>query len=238
MKPLSQRWQLWILWAALLLLLVVIVERPVASGRTRVSELALGLTSWFVLIGLVWRWRAPRNALLALTALAAIFLLLPARSTDKKLLRSDSLAALRRYDGVHYVLGGESPNGIDCSGLVRRGLIDAVFSRGIRTANAGLVRAALSLWWHDCSARELGALSGDRTMAVQDVPALDTLDHALIQPGDLAVTDNGVHCLAYLGDRQWIEADPGNLRVVIVPLPSDNPYLHGRMKIVRWRVLE
>jgi len=75
---------------------------------------------------------------------------------DSEALRSDYVAGLRRYNGVTYFWGGEELPGHRLLGLIRRGLIDSLFCRGIRTFDPGLVRRALDLWWHDCTAEVLG----------------------------------------------------------------------------------
>lgn len=62
-------------------------------------------------------------------------------------------------------------------------------------------------------------------------------DHSLLKPGDLAVTDDGVHVMAYLGDRAWIEADPHAHQVIEVILPSDNPWFRMPVVFVRWQCL-
>jgi cell wall-associated NlpC family hydrolase len=140
---------------------------------------------------------------------------------------------------VTYYWGGESGHGIDCSGLIRRGLIDALFWRGLRTCDAALVRGALDLWWHDCSASNLGEQQGGITAAVLETPSINALDHARISPGDLAVTKNGIHIMAYLGANRWIEADPLAGRVLTVTAPSqENGWFDTPMRIVRWSLLQ
>lgn len=224
---------------AALVLFVAVWLIPVSNGITRSAGLALCLVVWLGLIGLCWRRRALRFSLLGVTLLSGGFLALPARglpSADS--LRSDYVSGLRRYDGVTYHWGGESPRGIDCSGLVRRGLIDSLFCRGLRTCDPGLVRRALSLWWHDCTAAVLGEAQDGLTVHLLDTPSINELDHARILPGDLAVTSSGVHVMAYLGNDTWIEADPGVGRVISVPVPAkDNSWFGSSMKIVRWSVL-
>ncbi|MEO8351390.1 MAG: NlpC/P60 family protein, partial [Chthoniobacteraceae bacterium] len=205
----------WTWWLAALGFLVALILLPVSYRLTRTASLALGFILWFGLIGLVWNRRWLRFALLALTALCAVFLGMPTRNAIRtEELRSDYIAGLRRYEGVRYFWGGESSRGIDCSGLVRRGLIDALARRGLRTGEAGLVRRAIELWWDDCTARALGKKHHGLTVQLLDTPSINTLDHSRILPGDLAVTDNGVHIMAYLGDRRWIEADPDAHRVI------------------------
>jgi hypothetical protein len=58
-------------------------------------------------------------------------------------------------------------------------------------------------------------------------------------PGDLAVTTSGDHVLAYLGEKEWIAADPGERKVTKFTIPEKkNAYFYTPMRIVRWRILE
>jgi cell wall-associated NlpC family hydrolase len=172
--------------------------------------------------------------------LGAGFLALPSRAQPStEFLRRDYLAGLQRYEGVTYYWGGETSRGIDCSGLIRRGLIDALLRRGVRTLDPGLVRRAISLWWHDCTASALGDQHRGLTLRVLDTPSVNALDHSKVLPGDLAVTRNGIHIMAYLGNNRWIEADPGAGRVITVTAPSaDNSWFETPMNIVRWSILQ
>jgi hypothetical protein len=239
-NPLKTTWGQWLLWLTALAFLAALIRLPVSYRSTRLAALTLSLVVWFGLIALVWRRRPLRFVLLAITVLAAGFLALPSRSTPPAdVLRSDYIAGLQRYDGVTYYWGGESSRGIDCSGLIRRGLIDALFRRGVRTFDAGLVRQAISLWWHDCTAKSLGEQHLGLTVRLFDTPSVNALDHSKVLAGDLAITSNGVHIMAYLGDHRWIEADPGAGRVITVTAPSaDNPWFRGPMQIVRWSILQ
>ena len=229
----------WILWLVALGGLVWLALQPDNNRVVRVAELSLALGVWLGLIPLVWRWRALRWGLIAITIVAGGFLAWPARgNVAAAVLREDYLVALRRYEGVKYVWGGENARGIDCSGLIRRGLIDAMFWRGIRSAEPALVRKAIALWWNDCSASALGEEHAGLTARVLQTSSLNALDHALLLPGDLAVTASGIHILAYLGDRRWIEADPAMHQVVILSAPQrESSWFQARMNIVRWSVL-
>jgi hypothetical protein len=113
-----------------------------------------------------------------------------------------------------------------------------MFWRGLRTFDPGLTRFALHLWWNDCTARTLGEAHAGLTEHLFDTPSLNQLDQSKVRPGDLAVTSNGVHIMAYLGDNTWIEADPGLGRVFSGTVPvKNNLWFDGPMKIVRWSVL-
>jgi hypothetical protein len=194
----------WLLWFLALALWAAFALFPISNRLTRAGGVALFAGCWGGLIALTWSRRPVRVALLALTVAAAAFLILPARSLPPAdLLRADYVAGPRRYDRVTYVWGGESLKGIDCSGLIRRGLVDALFLRGVRSANPGLVRQAIALWWHDCTANDLREGWRGATVHLLDTPSLNTLDHAQVLPGDLAVTRHGIHILAYLGANEY-----------------------------------
>ncbi len=154
---------------------------------------------WAGLLGFCWRWKALRLAVLTLTLLVIVGLNLPGRHPDKQALRERYIHALRSYEGIRYVWGGENRLGIDCSGLVRVGLINANFREGLETLNPGLMRAGLSLWWQDCSARALGEENRQFARHLFEAPAINRLDQTQLQPGDFAVTDDGAHVMVCLG---------------------------------------
>lgn len=230
----------WLLWIAAAVLWLSVWLFPVSTGLTRMTGLILFPIVWFGLIALTWRLRVWRAVLLGVTVLVSLFLAWPAKAApDREMLRAAYLRGMARYTGTSYYWGGESPKGIDCSGLMRRGMIDGLCLEGCRHLNPAMVRLAFDLWWHDCTARDL--MDGYRgfTSSVLTAPSINALDHSRIMPGDMAVTDSGLHILAYVGNQQWIEADPNFRRVVTVLAPAPgNVWFTGPTKIVRWRLLE
>lgn len=232
-------------WVVALIVFVASAGYPVSTKVTRLIALLSFAFVWLGLAVFFWRYRMLRWAVPVVTVAVAVFLILPGRPASREALRVKYVECLRRYEGVLYVWGGENAIGIDCSGLIRRGLMDALFLEGVKTFNPGLVRDSIKLWWNDTTARVLGEATGP-TVAVSELPAgkvempsINLLDHAKLQPGDLAVTTSGIHVLAYLGDQMWIEADPGVGRVVIAKAPSrDNPWLSTPVSIVRWTLLQ
>jgi hypothetical protein len=235
-----RRYQYHLLWLCGLLLLVAVALYPVSNRMTKVAGLALASGVWIGAIALFWRHASLRMAFLGLTAAAAALLLLPGRALPAtETLRADYVSGLQRYEGSRYVWGGENVLGIDCSGLVRRGFIDALLTRGVRTFHPGLTRQAFSLWWNDCTAATLGKGEAPLTQAIVEAASINTLDHTSLLAGDLAVTKDGLHILGYLGDSTWLEADPIVNRVIRVRAPSaENVWLKGPVRIVRWRALQ
>ena len=76
------------------------------------------------------------------------------------------------------------------------------------------------------------------TKRLFNAPDLKSLDHDRILPGDFAVTSDGVHVMAYLGNETWIEADPGKLKVIKIHAPATtNGWFRRPVNIMRWSCL-
>ena len=163
---------------------------------------------------------------------------LPGRPADPVSLRRAYVTALLPYRGTLYVWGGGNHLGIDCSGLVQRGLIDADFGQGMKTGNPGLLRQGVALWWHNRSAQALGEGYRGETRLLFQAPSLNQTDYTAILPGDIAVLSDGVHTLAYVGNRTWIEANPAPMRVVLAQAPSRDAYFNMPVRLMRWSQLE
>ncbi len=59
-----------------------------------------------------------------------------------------------------------------------------------------------------------------------------------LEEGDLAVTDSGVHVLVYVGNGEWIEANPDDGRAVVNKAEgSSRAYFSTPVTILRWWIL-
>jgi hypothetical protein len=93
------------------------------------------------------------------------------------------------------------------------------------------------LWWHDCSAQALGEQYRGFTFRVCKASSANAAAEPDLQPGDLGVTASGVHVLAYLGEREWIQAEPTLLQVVPLQAPNENGWMNQPLHIMRWTMM-
>lgn len=215
------------------------VLSPISSLIFKAAFLVASAGLWLGVLMVFWQRRTARLILLMLPLLAALPWLLPARPADTQALRSLYVRRLQSFEGTTYVWGGESHRGIDCSGLPRRALREALFFQGFQTLNGGLLREALKQWWFDASARAIQ--QGYRHLAepLDTTPGpIRKLEPAALLPGDLAVTTSGIHMLVYMGKGQWIQADPGiNAVVTMDAVSSPNAWFDQPVSLHRWTIL-
>jgi hypothetical protein len=240
MSPALRR-LLWILTILSLLVVLAVPLNPVSSLLQHgVQVISAGMV-WTGFLVLNWRLRWVRRILLTVPVLAGGFLLLPGRSLTEPgaaaELRADYVKELRGLEGVPYFWGGESLRGIDCSGLPRRALRQALLTRAARHADPGALRRFLELWWFDTSARAMseGYRGFTRDLKLEDRVA--TVDGGKLQPGDLAVTLGGAHVMIFLGGEEWIQADPGEGKVITLNARRDhNSWFQHAVTMHRWTV--
>lgn len=224
---------------ALIPFLILLVSWPVNSERVREAIVAtlLALVVGSLIFARRQRWLL--GGLLVAYGLLGGILLWPGTPIPAKELQEAYVARLRSFEGVPYVWGGESPRGLDCSGLVRRAMDETLVREGLRTANPWAIRAGIGLWWNDTTAKEMGHGYGGRMKAVTTCKSLNELDEPALAPGDLAVTTSGGHVLAYTGDHKWVAADPFEQKVTLFTTPGEkNAYFSSPMNIMRWTLLE
>lgn len=222
-----------------LLVLIAIYIYPIGNLKTRSLTIAAILFLCTGLLIFAWNRKVLRWVLIVMAAAITLFTALPSRNPDRSGLQAAFARSLLTYEGVKYVWGGENHRGIDCSGLIRRAFMDACLREGAHQADPGLIRLAMYIWWHDCSAAELGTGYRGLTLPVTTATSINSMDPSSLQPGDLAVTRTGVHVLAYMGNSRWVEADPDLHRVVNVSIPAPgNAWFNYPVRIVRWSILD
>jgi hypothetical protein len=229
------------IWLLLWPLLLAMHLYPIRIAALRLGLLLVVFLIWLGILLLCWNRKPIRWTWLLISFIFIMGCLWPRRTYNSQILRQEYIYSLQAYKGVTYVWGGETKRGIDCSGLMRCGLVDADLKRGIATSNPSLLRAGFSLWWNDCSALALKQEFQNRTRLLFTSASINAIDEAKIKPGDIAVTSNGVHVLAYMGHKTWIEADPNEgvgHQVIEVKIPSRNAWFNTPVHVMRWRQLE
>lgn len=215
-------------------LYVALVLFPIRVPVTRLAILGGAAGLWCCALLIWWSRRRVRIALLVVMAIPLVLVALPGRPIDSAALRADYSGALGIYSHARYVWGGETIVGVDCSGLVRQGLVVGELWNGIRTLNGTPIRRAVSLWWNDATADDLLRGANGRTQEIGRYDSINEIDLDLVTVGDMAATTDGVHILVYRGDEQWVEADPLLGRVVEVQVPSAIVWFETPVVLLRW----
>lgn len=221
-------------------LLVALLILPLRTTMIRLAIVGSGAFAWLAVLVLTWRSIVLRAIAVFATLVIAGVVLFPGKhDLDAAELRARYVAQLLRFEGVRYVYGGENLRGIDCSGLVRAAMVEALARDGARHVNAHTVRESLRLWWHDTNAIDLGNGRCPFTRPIGSAEYRTLAADVALLPGDLAVTESGSHVLAALGDGRWIEAEPNVGGTHVFDLQGRFSYLaNERVRFVRWIWLE
>ena len=226
----------WGVGAATTLFLAWVIYMPIPFTALKIAALCSAV---LLLLGVGVGFKHGKWFGLATLAIVAAFAFWPAQPTQPAELQTRYVAALSNYRGTRYVWGGENGRGIDCSGLIRRAMIDALLANGWERRDPASWREAALVWWRDCSANEMKIGYGGRIVPQFRAPSLNALDSKRLRPGDLAVLESGVHVLAFAGGRTWIQADPnlvnGGDKVIETTAPSRNGWFGQPVVICRWK---
>lgn len=218
--------------------IVLIPIHPVNSMIRNLAFLTCIMSAWSGLVILLWNRKPWRFTLAMLPSAAILVLLLPGSEIDRAELRQNYVRSMSTFEGAKYHWGGENARGIDCSGLPRKSLRDALLSYGMRHANAKALRHALELWWFDASAKALGHGYRNYTVPLGEQGTIRDMKYDHLLAGDLAVTICGRHVLAYSGNGRWIQADPGIGAVATLDgRTADNSWFRAPVTMHRWHLL-
>lgn len=229
----------WWVWGVLSVVLALLLALPMRSTMIRLAMAVLFSLIAIGLLAITWKTKGIRHGLLALFLAVTVFVSLPYKpKRDIAALRDLYVSKLKGYDGTRYVWGGENHLRIDCSGLVRIALADALFEYSLRRMDPSALRSGFYLWWHDSNAVDLGKATSVHTILLGD-GSLAKLSASKNQlTGDLAVTQAGSHVLVYLGGDVWIEAEPAVGATHIFDLKGQFKYLADQeVRFVRWTYL-
>lgn len=234
-----------LVFGILLVASAVAVRAPVMSNSVRLILVVTFLFGCFTGLLYLIRVFSEHSRLLYpaffFLAFLAVWAVLGSRPPEEAMLRQRYCSRLRSFEGVRYVWGGETSRGIDCSGLARTALWQAMLHEGIKEANPHLLGPVLwKFWWRDMSARDILQGKYGYTHAIGEAEQVAGYDTSRLNPGDMAVTSDGVHVLIYSGKGQWIDAAPDDAEVTISKAPANSKRGWYRVPVtfVRWRILE
>jgi NlpC/P60 family len=234
--PIKQRRYLFYLWNLSWFFLVVLLLAPVSYGIFRLATVCLIASIIVGALVLFWQHQIIRYTSIMICIISLLIAILPGHKFDSNVLREYYVQEMNSFLGTKYIWGGENKIGIDCSGLVRQGLVGANLKYGLLSLKPQLIREGISIWWFDASAQALAAEYRNKTKVIMKANSINELDHSKIQPGDIAVTQDGQHTLGYIGNKIWIEADPEYLKVIKVQVPEkNNMWFNVPIYIVQWQ---
>lgn len=138
--------------------------------------------------------------------------------------------ALISYEGEKYAVYGEK-GGISCSTLVRESLIDVLEEN-----------LAEEFKENPCSSEELYEGCNGELSLIYKIESIKKLDYSKLQKGDVIILTGenyGIHTMAYLGDKNWIHADPITEKVVITNNPAEElDWTTFEVNVMRWNILK
>lgn len=227
----------WRLLPGLVVIEGLLIWYPVRTGLVRMAIIMMPVAALACLWIGIWKFKRIRLIPLIPVALLVLLLIAPGTSPDPVQLRRAYVESLMRYEGTRYVWGGEGWRGVDCSGLLRAAFVDACMRESRRQWNTSMLDRACEIWWLDASAAELKNGYRGNTRQLGEAIALQNLPANFLTPGDFAITADGSHALAYLGEGQWIEADPYRLKVIELSPGTPSDWWHVKVIPCRWSQL-
>jgi hypothetical protein len=111
---------------------------------------------WVSALIFLWPRRTWRIGMVMLPVLVSVPFALPGKPFNQQELRDRYVTEMKGFEGTRYLWGGEGRTGIDCSGLPRRALREALLEDGWAHGNGSGFRGWAQQWWFDTSAKAMG----------------------------------------------------------------------------------
>ncbi len=160
----ERRWSFRVVcgWVLMALLLATAVVVRISVMTTAVRLLLVFTIVFGIFVGILHLLRFVKfyhgavYPVIFFLVFAVLWNVLGNKPYDVAMLRQAYVKRLHGFENVSFVWGGETTNGIDCSGLARVALWQAMMRQGIREMNPRLLGSELwSFWWTDMSARDI-----------------------------------------------------------------------------------
>lgn len=215
---------------------IFLVRFPVNSSKLALLTLAVAGLAWISLVILTRKFRTVCSLLVVVPMVAAaIISYAPNRQINEETLRAKYVDNLQSYGGCDYYWGGETSSGIDCSGLPRKAYRMAMLEEGLIRANPALIRHAFLQWQNDASAKAMRDGYREYLVPLGVTGVLKEIPTNKLLPGDLAITTSGRHVIVYMGEDQWIQADPSVMKVHTLNAKKDsNVWFDAEISMFRW----
>jgi len=217
------------------ILLYIVNTSPINSKLMGLIKIFLIFIIWLGIFNLLPK-RIFKIFWIFFPTLVVLLLMSISKPINSKELNELYMKELKSFDKVNYFWGGESSNGIDCSGLPRRSLRNAYLKYAIKNLNGKAIFLFMENWWYDSSA--LALMKNYRKYVVDKKISgtIKTISYKNLKPGDLAITKSGLHVIVYFGNNLWIQADPDKKIVIIQNGKTDkNMWFYQQINIFRWK---
>jgi hypothetical protein len=201
--------------------MVVLLLTPIRNQLIRLGIIESILLQIAIITYFTWGVKSIGKCLLGGFIVLIIFLV-----STAKLYPPDAdkyVAALKRYEHVPYVWGGETKKGIDCSGLIRMALFDVYLS----DYKWG---AALHIFFFDAAAKDLGRKYKNILTYKRSYPSIKEIPLAELKKGSIVVASD-IHTFAYIGENQWIQASPTDYKVTIKDADEPDKYFRTAVEL-------
>jgi len=233
-------------WVLGILLVICGIAVRVSPMDTRIRVLLAGtflftiFTCFVFLLSLIGKrpvWIFPTIFFLTLFIVWSV---LGSKPPDQGELGKAYNKRLHAFVGAPFAWGGEAEAGIDCSGLARASLWQAMVRQGVKEFNPRLLGPSFwHFWWRDMSARDMDEGKYGYTRVIGHAKKLAGYDNSNLNVGDMAIGDK-THVMVYCGEGDWIEASPTDRKVVInkAPARSKRAWFNEPVTLVRWWILD